>query len=264
MDTERVTEPSLYPMIKRLVEDYGELTTVELKNLLEPLLNLSDGDKQILAGRNDRRIDQIIRNVGAHARPGEITYKPGFAIDKTGANVVFRPQVGLDGGHIPNEQDTEERVGRSRRYRARKVNFSKKSERDRSIGLAGEELVVLYEQNRLRNVLPNLNPSIDVYHLSQIEGDGAGYDILSKNDDGTVRRIEVKTTTGDVDTAFYMSENERLFMEEYRDEAVYLYRVYDFNPETKTGDIKIITPRELFEQYNFDSITYKVTPRERA
>jgi hypothetical protein len=263
MEVERITEPSLYPKIKLLVEDFGELTTAELKEKLKPLLDLSDEDKEILAGRNDRKIDQIIRNVGAHAEQGQITYKPGFAIDKTGDNIIFRPLDSTTENHIPTAEKTKQKKTRSRKYQARKVDYSQKSERDQYIGLAGELLVVQFEQDRLKDALAEFNPNIDVYHLSQIEGDGAGYDIQSKNDDGTIRRIEVKTTTSDVNTSFYMSENERSFMEEYKEESTFLYRVYNFNKDTGQGDIKIITAEELLNNYNFDCITYKVTPKVR-
>ena len=37
-----------------------------------------------------------------------------------------------------------------------------------------------------------------VIHVSQIEGDGAGYDIKSFHEDGTVKYIEVKTTRGGI------------------------------------------------------------------
>jgi hypothetical protein len=265
MDIERISEAELYPKIKRLVEDYGELTTRELKELLIPILEgegLAEEDQQILTNRNDRRIDQKIRNVGAHAAQGAITYKPGFAIDKTGEDVIFRPLETQES--IPSPEKTEQIKELSRRYRSRKIDYARKSERDQFVGLAGEELVVRYEQNRLNKVLQDFDPSVDVIHLSQVEGDGAGYDILSKNEDGTARRIEVKTTTGNVGTAFYMTENEKTFMEEYQHESTFLYRVYNFNKETMLGDIKIITATELLSDYVFDSITYKVTPKTRV
>jgi len=48
--------------------------------------------------------------------------------------------------------------------------------------------------------------------VSVLEGDGAGYDILSFHVDGTAKHIEVKTTTRACDSDFFVSANRsRLF-----------------------------------------------------
>ena len=90
-------------------------------------------------------------------------------------------------------------------------------------------LVIEFEQNRL-NELGLDDLSREVVHTSVVQGDGAGYDILSFNEDGTPRYIEVKTTRGSLNTDFYMSPNEINFSEKYPDNF-FLYRVYDFGSE---------------------------------
>ena len=87
-----------------------------------------------------------------------------------------------------------------------------------------------------------------------------GYDISSINEDGSTRLIEVKTTSGGFNTPFYMSKNEKHFFEEYANNA-YIYRVYDFNRETRHGKVKIINQSELFADFTFDPVTWQVTPK---
>ncbi|MDE5776676.1 MAG: DUF3883 domain-containing protein, partial [Treponemataceae bacterium] len=74
--------------------------------------------------------------------------------------------------------------------------------------------------------------------------------------------IEVKTTKGGLDTPFYMSENEKAFIEIYK-ENTQIYRVYNYNQETNVGEIEIITYEELMKNYDFNPITYKVTKKRR-
>ncbi len=114
-----------------------------------------------------------------------------------------------------------------------------------------------YEIERLRN---NGLDSSQVQHLSRLQGDGLGYDIFSINDDGSPRYIEVKTTSGDIRQPFYMSKNEKYFFEEYA-EGSFIYRVYNFDRNTRHGDVRIISQRELFSDYSFDTITWQVTPK---
>ena len=45
-------------------------------------------------------------------------------------------------------------------------------------------------------------------HTSVIQGDGAGYDIKSFDENGNIKYIEVKTTAGSLNTDFYMSPKE--------------------------------------------------------
>jgi hypothetical protein len=64
--------------------------------------------------------------------------------------------------------------------------------------------------------------------VSQEDGDGAGYDILSFDDKGKERFLEVKTTVGPDVTPFYITRNELSFSSE-RPDAFRLCRVFDFS-----------------------------------
>ena len=123
----------------------------------------------------------------------------------------------------------------------------------------GEEFVYEYEKERVSNF--DLSSVDRVLHLSILQGDGLGYDISSVNNDGSTRRIEVKTTSSGLETPFYMSENEKLFFETYKDDGAYVYRVYDFNRDTRRGKIEIISANDLLDNYNFDPVTFAVTKK---
>jgi hypothetical protein len=93
-------------------------------------------------------------------------------------------------------------------FRARKVkDYSLIDAKNKALGNSGESLVLEYERQQLiKSGFADLAEKIR--HTSEIEGDGAGYDIQSFSNDGSIKFIEVKTTKGNAETAFYMSSNE--------------------------------------------------------
>ena len=92
--------------------------------------------------------------------------------------------------------------------RAWKSDAAKRDERNRKIGKAGEILVMASEKARLQNAgLPQLADLVE--HSSKFRGDGLGFDVASRNADGSVRFLEVKTTGGYAETPFFMSRKER-------------------------------------------------------
>jgi hypothetical protein len=73
------------------------------------------------------------------------------------------------------------------------VDYTEVDAKNRALGRAGECLVLHYQRETLRRKgRPDLAQR--VRHVAAIEGDGAGYDMLSFSEDGTVKYIEVKTT----------------------------------------------------------------------
>ena len=64
--------------------------------------------------------------------------------------------------------------------------------------------------------------------VSKEKGDGMGFDILSKNNNGTDRFIEVKTTKLAKETPIYFSRTEWKFAT-IKGNNFYLYRVFNFN-----------------------------------
>lgn len=97
--------------------------------------------------------------------------------------------------------------------------------RNRSLGKAGEALIVDFERRRLA-ALDRKDLASKVRWVAQEDGDGAGYDIHSFDWRGNDRLIEVKTTEGARSTPFFVSRNE-LSLAHERPEHFRLYRLYE-------------------------------------
>ncbi len=110
--------------------------------------------------------------------------------------------------------------------RAVATNFIEREARNRSLGAAGEEFVIRYEQARLIGAgCEALAHRIE--HTSRVRGDYEGYDILSFETDGSERLIEVKTTKYGKETPFFVTRNEVAVSE--RHAAAYnVYRMFSF------------------------------------
>ncbi len=106
------------------------------------------------------------------------------------------------------------------------VDYLEMEARNRSLGAAGEEFVLRFEVARLDSVGQGRLAS-RVEHVSKTRGDGAGFDILSFEESGRERLIEVKTTRYGDRTPFFVSRNEVEVSRE-RTDHYHLYRAYDF------------------------------------
>ena len=134
-----------------------------------------------------------------------------------------------------DEMPNPKKVGISKdNFRTKKSpDYALKESKNRKLGLVGEELVLKYEKESLIS-LGKEDLAEKVIHTSQVEGDGAGYDIKSFNEDGSIKYIEVKTTRGNINTDFYMSPRELRFAELNKD-SYCLYRVFDLQKRTNNG-----------------------------
>ena len=127
----------------------------------------------------------------------------------------------------PRREDVERLV--------RKFDPVERDFRNRKLGRDGEELVLHFERQRLEaQDRPDLAKKIR--WVSQEDGDGAGYDILSFDPKGKERFLEVKTTVGSDTTPFYITRNELSFSSE-RPEAFRLCRVFDFSMRPKMFEL---------------------------
>lgn len=118
---------------------------------------------------------------------------------------------------------------------AKKFDVAGRDERNRALGRAGEELVVAHERDCLRSSgRPDLAEK--VRWVSDLDGDGAGFDIQSYTAEGRTRLIEVKTTNGWERTPFYISRNELAVAEERRSEWC-LFRLWNFSREPKAFEL---------------------------
>ncbi len=111
-----------------------------------------------------------------------------------------------------------------------KINYLELEQRNHSTGQEGERLVLEYERWRLRNI--SSKKADQVVWISKEEGDGAGYDILSYDNNGDKMFIEVKSTKLGKETPIYFSSGENEFSERNH-ERYNLYRVFNMNKQPK-------------------------------
>ena len=117
----------------------------------------------------------------------------------------------------------------------RKFDPVERDFRNRSLGKAGEEMVFAFERQKL-TTQGRADLAGKVRWTSQEDGDGAGYDIRSYNQNGSERLIEVKTTNGLQTTPFYLTRNELSFSKE-RPKEFLICRLYDFAKKPKMFEL---------------------------
>jgi hypothetical protein len=99
--------------------------------------------------------------------------------------------------------------------------------RNRALGLAGEIAVVNFERARLA-VAGKSKLADRVEHVAVTLGDGLGYDVLSFEESGAERFIEVKTTVHSEKTPFFISRSEVEASDLYSNQYV-LHRLFNFS-----------------------------------
>jgi hypothetical protein len=149
----------------------------------------------------------------------------------------------------PKELEEPERL----RQLIRKFDPAERDARNRSLGRCGEELVFLREQHWLR-AHGQIDLARKVEWTSEVQGDGAGYDIRSFDLDGSERLIEVKTTNGPAKTPFFLSENERAFSDE-RPDAFRLLRLYSFVAKPSAFELR----PPLTKRFALNPTNYRAT-----
>jgi Domain of unknown function (DUF3883) len=134
---------------------------------------------------------------------------------------------------VLNEKVTIPKDGAIHRI-LKKFDPAERDFRNRDLGQRGEAMIFEQERNRLLPI--NSNLAKNVRWVSRDDGDGAGYDILSFENDGRERLIEVKTTIGGQTTPFYISRNE-ISLSREKPEAFKLVRLYNFNQTPRAFEL---------------------------
>jgi Domain of unknown function (DUF3883) len=130
---------------------------------------------------------------------------------------------------------------------AEKYDPAERDEFNRTLGRAGEEMVIEFERNRLRQGGRD-DLACDVRWVSDLDGDHFGYDIESFDLDGRRSLLEVKTTNGHARTRFWLSRNQcdvaAKNPDTYRIRRVYHFRngaeMFDIKPPLEAG--LLLTP----------------------
>ncbi len=117
------------------------------------------------------------------------------------------------------------------------IDFEGEEKKNSELGRKGEDIVIDYEKTTLkqkgREDLAN-----KVCSTRDIGGNAERFDVLSYDEFGNEKYIEVKTTTGRLNSLFHISEKEVEFSHQYKDKY-YLYRVYYLNAKTMSAYIAI-------------------------
>ncbi|MDX2047028.1 MAG: DUF3883 domain-containing protein [Chitinophagaceae bacterium] len=252
--------------VELIVQDYFKMFQLELeqhkynktahrKTLLPLLNNRSNGSVEF----KHQNISAVLANMGQPYIKG---YKPRSnyqqILEEQVAKFLTDHRIGLEPNFerfadtviaaaydqinfetIVDEEPEPSQVQENEpTFRPIKINYLEKEQNNRHLGEEGEKLVIAYEQWRLIKAgREGLADRIE--WISKERGDGMGYDILSKNTNGTDRYVEVKTTKLSKETPIYLTKNEISFAKTKAKEF-FLYRVFNFGPKPqlfiKEGD----------------------------
>lgn len=202
-------------------------------------------------------IEELHQNQGGTQRHKCVVcaYAIGFGEDLELINKTATPERELEENRLVIvEQPTvlEPKI-KVRNFVPRKFSAKSQAKYASEIGLAGELFVLQKERERLQDA-NKIALSSNIIHVSQKLGDGAGYDILSYNEDGSHIYIEVKTTLGNSNRAFYISENELEFAKQ-NSESYQMYRVCNFDMERNSAELFVLNAEDLLK-LNISPINY--------
>ena len=268
--------------IEAIVADYLQMLTLELsgqsysktlhrRHLQQKLTNRSDSSVEF----KHANISAVLVDLGFPYING---YKPRSNYQQQLAQVVadqVQAKVVLDSAALaavqrpavlpklddftkvktdaPQRDHQTNEVLHTFNFRAVKRDYLEREAANCSLGLAGEEFVLQFEHWRLVK-LGQKRLAEKVQHVSQLQGDGLGYDVLSFDLDGRERLIEVKTTTFGKSTPFFVSRGE-LALSQQAKEQFHLYRIFDFRKEPRLFDL----PGQLDANCRLDPVTYRAT-----
>lgn len=147
-------------------------------------------------------------------------------------------------------------AGRTRQAPVLHTDYARLEASNRSLGLAGEQLIVQREQQRLQEAgRPDLAERVE--HVSKTIGDGLGYDISSFTPLGEPRLIEVKSTRRGKAWPMIVSRNEIRVSRSRPDDYV-LARVFDF-AKPVVGLYEL--PGPIDQSCLLEPETYRAIPR---
>lgn len=132
----------------------------------------------------------------------------------------------------------------------RGVNYLEVEARNAALGLAGELFVMELEHKRLWTA-GERGLAGRVEHVSQTQGDGLGYDIVSFDSDGRELLIEVKTTSFGAMTPFFATRRE-VAVSQARENEYRLYRLHKFRSTPRV----FVLPGQLDKSCLLDPVLY--------
>jgi hypothetical protein len=140
-------------------------------------------------------------------------------------------------------------------YSPRRVDFVRIDAENHRLGRAGELAVLRRERQHLaESGRPDLAERVE--HVSETQGDGTGFDILSFDVKGEERFIEVKTTRRGKFWPMLISRHEVRFSQS-ENERFALYRVHDFG---EGGAGLYVLKGDVAQSCQLSPVTYQAVP----
>ena len=210
-------------------------------------------------GRSAKSIEWKLRNVSAVCEELGIAWIPGLLpahnfqdalVDAVGAQLRTNPQL-MDpivetprfagAGPLlvdapPFDNSSADGRPEALRRLVSKYDPAERDEFNRSLGRAGERMVVEFEKERLGRVGRD-DLAAKVRWVSDLDGDHLGYDVRSYEPDGQERLMEVKTTNGHARTRFWLSSNQ-CEVASTNPDTYRIRRVYHFRNGVRMFDIR--------------------------
>lgn len=136
-----------------------------------------------------------------------------------------------------------------------KFDPAERDARNRDLGKAGEKFVVEFERHRLKQAGRD-DLADRIRWVSELDGDGYGFDVRSFQPDGKERLLEIKTTCGHERTAFWLTKREVDVASEKSD--IYrIRRVFHFRNQARMFEIA----PPLHEGLSMIASTFLAAPR---
>lgn len=140
-------------------------------------------------------------------------------------------------------------------FSPRRVDFVRIDAENHRLGRAGELAVLRRERQHLaESGRPDLAERVE--HVSETQGDGTGFDILSFNIEGVEKFIEVKTTRRGKFWPMLISRREVGFSQS-ENERFALYRVHDYG---EGGAGLYVLKGDVAQSCHLSPVTYQAVP----
>ncbi len=146
-------------------------------------------------------------------------------------------------------------ISEERSFSGKKTDWGKKQLASSKLGRSGEQLVLEIENEKLKSLKLTGVVDDDLYAVKKL--DGEGYDILSYDSNGNELYIEVKTTKRSRNEPFFLSANEKAFLE-LNKESYVIYRLYEYNSIKSSSKLFKISGRD-FQNYTLKPTNYEVS-----
>lgn len=269
--------------VEAIVDDYLSMLTFELAGMPYNKAAHRRALKPVLNNRSDQSIEFKHANISAALLSAGVPYINGYKprsnyqalivevladrvptasqLQAVAAADADRPMVVPEVDDIlavltakPTPQRDLRQVAESAPLRL-STNYIEREAQNRSLGAAGELFTLNYERARLiQRGQERLAARIE--HTSKVRGDHEGYDILSFDDNGAERLIEVKTTKYGADTPFFVTRNE-VATSERRAPTYHVYRLFTFRESPRLYTL----PGAISHSCQLAAATFMAQPR---